>query len=147
LNFSFMNATGTSTGAMISLVEVPVAFMNEKFNLSRSKAAIITTLAIAVVGSVAALSNSATADFKLFGLTMFDLYDFVTSNILLPLGGLLIVIFVAWVWGKKKVEEALTNGGALQNKTVVNLFFGVTKYITPILVVIVLLSGLGFIKL
>lgn len=143
----FVLAIIAATGAMISLVEVPVAFMNEKFNLSRSKAAIITTLAIAVVGSVAALSNSATAHFKLFGLNMFDLYDFVTSNILLPLGGLLIVIFVTWVWGKKKVEEALTNGGALQNKTVVNLFFGVTKYITPILVVIVLLSGLGFIKL
>ncbi len=143
----FILAIIAATGAMISLVEVPVAFMNEKFNMSRAKAAIITTIAIAVVGSVAALSNSTMANFKLFGKTMFDLYDFLTSNILLPLGGLLIVIFVTWVWGKKKVDEALSNGGTLKNLPVINFFFTVAKFVTPILVAIVLLSGLGIIKL
>jgi NSS family neurotransmitter:Na+ symporter len=142
----FLLAIVAATGAMISLVEVPVAFLNEKLNWSRAKAAIVTTVAIALVGMPAALSNSLMANFKLFGKTMFDLFDFLTSNIMLPLGGLLIVIFIGWIWGKKKVEEALSNGGTLKNQAVINFFFTVAKFVTPVLVLIVMLSGLGIIK-
>jgi NSS family neurotransmitter:Na+ symporter len=77
-----------SIGAQISLVEVPVAFLEEKFHLSRKVASISTVVAIAVFGALAALSNSLLADVKLLGMTFFDLFDYTTSNILLPLGGL-----------------------------------------------------------
>ncbi len=134
-----------SIGAQISLIEVPVAFLEEKFNMSRAKSTLIIMLSIALVGSLAALSNSSMASVKLFGMTFFDLFDYATSNILLPLGGLFIAIFISWIWGKKKLESALSNNGQLANGRVIKVLYGTLLVVTPILITIVLLNGLKII--
>lgn len=85
---------------------------------------------------------SVLGDFKMFGLNMFDLYDFVSSNILLPVGGIFICIFAGWVWGSKRTRELLSNGGHLDNAAVVSGFLFVVKWVSPVLVTIVLLNGL-----
>ncbi|NPV75254.1 MAG: sodium-dependent transporter [Anaerolineae bacterium] len=139
----FLLAAVAATGAMISLVEVPVAFLNEQFKMSRSKATVLTTVAIAVFGSSAALSNSLLAGVQLFGMNLFDLYDFVSSNILLPLGGLLIVIFVGWFWGDDKVKAALSNNGSLKNQAIIAAYTVIVKFVTPLLVLVVMLRGLN----
>jgi len=141
----FILAAVAATGAMLSLFEVPVAFLDERCNMSRTTATIITPVALAAVGSTAALSSSTMADFRLFGMTMFDLFDYATSNVLLPLGGLLICLFVGWRWGWSQVKRDLSNGGTLNNERVARLFFGVAKFVTSVLVFIVLLNGLGVI--
>ena len=135
-----------ATGAMLSLFEVPVAYLVERLDWSRRKATLITAVALAVVGSTAALSSSTLADFKLLDRTMFDLFDFMSSNVLLPLGGLAITVFVGWRWGLPAVTKGLTNDGKLNNLPVVKAFFFVAKFVTPILVAVVLLNGLGIIK-
>ncbi|CAG0999496.1 hypothetical protein ANAEL_02847 [Anaerolineales bacterium] len=135
-----------SIGAQISLVEVPVAFLQEKFQFSRQKASIITVVGIAIVGSLAALSNSSLASAHVFGMTFFDLFDYATSNILLPLGGLFIAIFVGWVWGYKKLNDALSNHGTLSNQIIIKVLYGTLLVVTPILVAIVMLNGLKIIK-
>lgn len=129
-------------GAMLSIFEVPVAFLTEKAGLSRLLATVLTVLLLGLVGSTAALSNSVLADFKLFGMTMFDLFDFVTSNILLPVGGLFLSIFVGWVWGRKAIDSTLSNGAALSNTKIINAFSFVVRFVTPILVLLILLRGL-----
>jgi NSS family neurotransmitter:Na+ symporter len=75
------------------------------------------------------------------------IYDFVTSNVLLPLGGLFICLFVGWVWGYDQVAQALSNEGQLQNQRLTRLFFGLVKFVTPLLVLVVLLQGLKIIQL
>jgi NSS family neurotransmitter:Na+ symporter len=82
---------------------------------------------------------------KLFGLTFFDLYDFISSNILLPLGGLLITIFMAWVRGWLKFKEAVTNEGTIANAGGSKPVFTILKYISPVLVAVILLPGLNLI--
>lgn len=139
----FILAAIAATGAMLSIMEVPVAFLNEKLRWSRPAATLFTVMLLAVIGSTAALSGSLLADFKPFGKTMFDLFDFVTSNILLPVGGLFLAIFVGWVWGKKPLEETLNNGGSLKNQKVVNFFFFILRFVTPVLVLLILLNGLN----
>lgn len=134
-----------SVGAQVSLFEVTVAFINEKLNLSRKISTIITALGMAVFGAGAALSNSSLANFKILGLTPFDLFDYASSNILMPVGGLLICIFVGWVWGFENYKKALTNGGMLKNEALVKGLFFVTKFIAPVLVLLVLLNGLKII--
>ncbi len=142
----FFILTGiAATGAMLSLLEVPVAYLNEQFNMTRTKATMITVGLLALIGSTAALSNSTLANFKLFDKTMFDLFDYISSNILLPVGGLFICIFVGWVWGGKQVKDALSNEGKLNNEGIIRLFLGITKFIAPVLILIVLLDGLGVI--
>ena len=142
----FLLAAVASTGAMLSLSEVPVAFLNEQFKRPRAKGAIITSVLLALIGSTAALSSSVLADVSVFGMNFFDLYDYLSSNILLPLGGLFITLFVGWFWGFEKVKQALTNKGSLQNEKVVRGFFLIVKFVTPVLVVLVLLNGLGVLK-
>lgn len=139
----FILTAFAANGAMLSLIEVPVAFLSERLNFSRLKATLLTAVLLALIGSTAALSNSTLANFKLFGKTMFDLFDYLSSNIMLPVGGFFIAIFVGWVWGRKNVEAELSNHGLLQNKTLISAFLFILRFITPVLVAIILLSGLG----
>lgn len=143
----FVLAAIAATGAMLSLLEVPVAFLNERLRWPRPLATIVTTVILAAVGSLAALSSSTLANFKPFGKTMFDLYDYTTSNILLPVGGLFICLFVGWQWARREVVASLSNEGKLRNQRFVALFLGLVKFVTPVLVFVVLLNGLGVIKL
>lgn len=134
-----------SIGAMISLLEVPVAYLHEEKNWSRKNAALVSVLAIALLGSTATLSFSVLADFKLFNLNMFDLMDFASSNILMPLAGIFITLFVGYVLGAKKVIAELSNNGKLNNRKFVGVYLFIIRYITPVAILIVLLNGLELI--
>ncbi len=134
-----------SIGAQLSLLEVITAYLENTFNLSRKVGTAITVISLALVGSTAALSNSLLANVKLFGMNFFDLFDFGSSNILLPVGGFFITIFAGWFWGKKDYYAQVTNEGSLKNSRVVNLLFTITRYVSPVLVLIVLLRGLKII--
>ncbi|MFO7697769.1 MAG: sodium-dependent transporter [Anaerolineae bacterium] len=141
----FVLAAVAATGAMLSLFEVPVAYLVERYDWTRRKATISTAVALAVVGAGAALSNSTLADFKPLGKTLFDLFDFASSNVLLPVGGLAIALFVGWRWGAAEVSKRLTNEGSLGNAPVVRGVLIVLKFVTPVLLVLVLLNGLNII--
>lgn len=132
-----------SIGAMLSLLEVIVAYLQSGLNFSRKKATLITIISLAVIGSTAALSNSTLSEVKLFGKTFFDLFDYISSNLLLPIGGLFLAIFAGWVWGYPRFKEALSNQGSLKNEKVIRLIFIIVSFITPVLVLIILLGGLG----
>lgn len=142
----FLLTSFAAIGAMISLVEVVVAFLVNSLGMARNKATFATMAGMAVFGSLAALSNSTLSAVKVFGLTFFDFYDFTTSNILLPVGGLLLAIFTAWVWGWNKFNATTSNEGAIANTGVTRVVFTILKFVTPILVAIILLTGLKIIQ-
>ncbi len=139
----FVLAGVAATGAMLSLIEVPVAFLNEQFKLPRAVGAIITAVLLALIGSLAALSSSVLAGVSVFGKNFFDLFDYLSSNVLLPLGGLFITLFVGWFWGRGNIKQALTNDGTLNNEKLVQVFIVIVKFVTPLLVLLVLLNGFG----
>ncbi len=138
----FILAAVAATGAMLSLMEVPVLIIHERFGMSRPKATMLTIALLGVMGSCCALSNSTLADFKLFGMNMFDLFDFVSSNVLLPAGGIAIALFVGWDWGLAKFSRALGNEGQLDNKGIARAVFFLLRYVSPLLILIVMLKGL-----
>lgn len=131
-----------SVGAMLSLLEVPVAILSERLGLGRRRASLYTILAIAALGVPAALSQSLSAELKLFGMNPFDLFDFLSSNVLLPLGGILICLFVGWVYGLPEMERQLGNHGELRNGPVVKTVFLLVRFVTPLSIAAVLLHGL-----
>ncbi|MBB1073677.1 sodium-dependent transporter [Rhodoferax sp. 4810] len=138
----FVLAAIAATGAMLSLMEVPVVILHERMGLSRPKATLLTMVLLVILGSTSALSNSTLADFKLFGMTPFDLFDFVSSNVILPIGGIFIALFVGWVWGFDKFSRLLTNHGQLNNQPVARAVFFLLRYVSPALILIVMLKGL-----
>ncbi len=139
----FVLAAIASTGAMLSLFEVPVAYMVECHGMSRFKASVTCAVGLAAIGAPSALSGSVMADVKLFGLNMFDLCDFMSSNLLMPIGGFSICVFAAWVFGKDRISGALSNRGLLANQGISKVYTFLVAFVTPVLVAIVLLNGLG----
>lgn len=138
----FVLTAVASVGAMLSLLEVPVAILAERYGFGRKTASLLTILAVGALGLPAALSQGVAADLKLFGLNAFDLFDFLSSNVLLPLGGILICVFVGWFHGLPTLEKQLGNDGALANAGLVRVVFFLVRYVAPLSIAIVLLHGL-----
>ncbi len=134
-------------GAILSLFEVPVSYLVETRGHARQKAALLTAAGLLMLGIPAALSTNVLSSFTIFGLTVFDLCDFVSSNILLPVGGVAIALFVGWRWGKKAVQDAISNQGQLQNRRLIGAMVGVLRFFTPVAISVVLLDGLGVLNL
>ena len=132
----------------ISLLEVIVAYFTEELKLTRKAAVLIAFTIIGIFGTLSSLSNGVLADVKIFGKTFFDLFDYASSNVLLPVGGLLVVMFVGWRMKKADVLDELTNGGSITIKGFVLKWIIFTiKFLAPIAIALVLLSSIGFIKL
>jgi len=129
----------------VSVLEVVVAYFSEELNMKRGKATIIAAVAISIVGMFATLSFGPLKNALIFGRTIFDWFDYLSANILLPLGAILIVIFVGWYLGKKKVRDELSNQGELKG-SFVNVFMVIMKFIAPIAITLAFLYGLGLIS-
>jgi len=147
--FFFLTAIAATT-AMLSMVEVPVAYMSEEKKIPRKLAVIINSLIIFVVGTLASLSSSELSllgKVKVFGKTFFDLFDFASSNVLLPVGGFLIAVLTGYFINKDDLMNELSNNKALNYEKTINAFHFVLRYITPVLLIIVFFNSIGVIKL
>ncbi len=126
----------------ISVLEVVVAFFSEELNISRKMATILSSIAISVLGIFCTLSQGPMANLGFFGIDLFENLEYTSANILLPLGGLFIVLFVGWFLGKSNVSDELTNSHSLKV-----LFFPVfiflVRFVAPIAIAFVFLNGLG----
>lgn len=147
LTMFFVLAAIAATGAMISLLEVPVAYLTEELGWSRPLATVSSAGLMGVVGVLATLSTSTLAKTTVFGKTFFDLFDYASSNLVLPIGGILICLFVGWKLGRTQVLDEASNGGRLRNAAFLKAFTFVVRYVAPVAILIVLLNGLGVIKL
>lgn len=125
----------------ISLLEVVVAYLSEERHINRKWSTVWACVATLFIGSFASLSLMENTPFAIGGRTVFDLMDFVSSNILLPLGGVLIVIFVGWRLGKAKFFEEVTNEGTIKASLKKIIFF-IIRYLAPIAITIVFIRGL-----
>ncbi|HQA60108.1 MAG: sodium-dependent transporter [Tepidanaerobacteraceae bacterium] len=140
--FFFLLFLAALTSA-ISLLEPLIAYMIEEHGWSREKAALIIGGIIFIVGCFASLSMGPLSGFKIGGLVFFDQLDWVSNNLLLPIGGMLTALFISWIWGTKNVLNEVTNEGILDfglGKFWANVML---KFIAPALVFIVFLTGLN----
>lgn len=129
----------------ISLHEVVTAYLHEEFNFTRGKAARLVTTGCILLGILCSLSLGVTKEFTIFGLGMFDLFDFVTAKLMLPLGGLLISIFTGWYLDKKLVWSEITNNGTLKVPTYKLIIF-ILKCVAPIAISVIFINELGLLK-
>ena len=125
----------------ISLHEVVTAYLHEEFRLSRGKAARMVTGGCIVLGTLCSLSLGVGRDYTLAGMTLFDLFDFVTAKLMLPLGGLFIALFAGWYLDKKLLRDELTNHGALR-LPVYGLILFLLKFVAPIGIAFVFINEL-----
>jgi NSS family neurotransmitter:Na+ symporter len=130
----------------ISVLEVIVAFFVEELKMKRGAATWLATFSVSILGVFCVLSTSTMANFKILGKTVFELMEYTTANVLLPLGGFFIVIFVAWFFGSDKAKNELSNEGKLK-AAYIPLFIFIIKFVAPLAIAFVFLQGIGLINL
>ena len=123
----------------ISLIEPAVTMLIENFNMSRPQAAFWSGLVTWLLGLGTAFSFNIWAEVKLFGMNIFEQLDFLTSNLMLPLGGIGIAIFAGWLMTKETSQEEF----AMTSKAGYTTWQVLIRYIAPIAVTIVLLHAIG----
>lgn len=126
----------------ISILEVVVIYFVEELKMVRKKATILAAASISAVGIFAAASWGWASDLTLFGSNIFQLTDFATVNILLPVGGFFIVIFIGWFLKAGIAGDELSNSGSLRVRYLPAFMF-IVKFIAPIAIALVFLYNLG----
>jgi neurotransmitter:Na+ symporter, NSS family len=122
----------------ISLVEPAVSFLVENLGHSRVFAASVVAFAAWLLGIAALLSLNVWSGHTLFGKGVLDLLDYLTANILLPLGGMLIALFVGWRMRAASLRDELRLDG-----WPFALWHGLVRYVAPIAVLLVFLNAIG----
>jgi len=125
-----------------SMIEIIVAAVTKNDTRRRKKVTWVTGILIFIVGIPACLSYGALADVQLFHKTIFDLMDYTVSNILMPLGALLIAIYVSWKIPKKDLYAELKQGSNV-GYALFSICYFLLKYIVPIAIIIVFLDAAG----
>ena len=120
------------------------ALINEECNVSRQKATLWIIALTFILGVVCSMSIGPWKDHTVFGLTIFDLFDYVSANILLPGGGLLISLYVGYRLDRKIMINELTNDHSFRIWYFKPLIFAI-RYIAPVAIILIFLSGLGVI--
>lgn len=137
----FLLLTVAAITSSISILEVVVAYFSEELKLSRNVATIMAASFAILIGIICSLSFGIFSDYTFVCLNFFDLLDFIASNILLPLGGMFISLFIGWKLGKYAVFKEIAHGGTLQGYFL-SAFIFLTRYFAPIAIFLVFLHGL-----
>ncbi|MBD3671304.1 MAG: sodium-dependent transporter [Gammaproteobacteria bacterium] len=123
----------------ISLIEPAVTWLVETLHMDRVRASVYSGLAAWLLGIGTVFSFNLWSDVTFFGKTFFDLLDYLTANIMLPLGGLAIALFAGWIMVRGTVKEELK----LQHPRMFQLWYLLVRYVTPVAVIIVFISLQG----
>lgn len=128
----------------ISIAEVAILYLQDKFKLSRKKAVLLVLSPLFVLSPLCALSQGVLKHITLFGMTIFDFFDTVATNYMLPIVALLTCVYVGWVLPKKYFKDEITNNGSVAQKFYPVIFL-LVKYLAPLLIFgILMCKVIGF---
>ncbi len=129
----------------MSLLEVVVAYVSEEFRLRRRTATVIASLGVLAMATLCLVSQMPGSPLEVAGMNVFDLLDHVTSTYMIPIGGLLIVIFAGWVMNRTLFRQEMTNDGTY-GTGLYGLVRAMVKFIIPVVITILFLNQLGLIR-
>ena len=124
----------------ISLIEPMIIWMIEKYNITRIQAATISSGLAWLLGIGTIISFNIGSEIKIFNMNIFETLDYLTTNILLPLGGIMITIYVSWLISKESINKELN----IKSNILRYIWYFSARFIAPIAVIMVMLNALGF---
>ena len=134
----FLLLSVAAVTSMVGLVEPVVAYFNGARGWSRQRAVAVVTVALAVFSFVSVLSFNVWADVSVVGIPLADFLDLVPNQIMLPVGGLLITLFVGWVVSRELAAQEVALPATLQR-----VWHGSLKLVLPLVVAVILITGLA----
>ncbi len=136
----FMLLTIAALTSSVSLLEVVIAYLIDERKMRRAPAAIGAGTLIFIVGIACSLSMGVWSDFTIAGMNIFDFMDYSSSNVMLPVGGIAISLFVGWVILPRATQEATSQG--TQPFVWVKGWQFICRYVAPIAIAWILISGI-----
>lgn len=137
----FLLLTVAALTSTISLSEVSISLMQDRFKMSRSVACFTVILPLFFFSSICSLSQGILSFIKIGGLNIFDLLDTFATNILLPISSILLCIYVGWVLPHDFMKRELSNNGKMKSHIFPIILF-IVRYLAPILILTILLYKL-----
>ncbi len=132
----------------ISLMETVVSLLRDKAGWGRRKCCLIVFIGSIVIGLPSALGFGLLGDIRIGGMTLLDMFDFISNSVLMPIVALLTCLFVGYVLKPEALIEEMEIGGKFTTR---RLFTVIIKYVAPICIVLILISsvldGLGIVKI
>lgn len=125
----------------VSMLEMSAAIFVNKFNIRRPVACVALSALCLVLGTLCSLSFGCLGGVTVFGLTFFDLFDFVVAKLMMPIGALVMCVFVGWVVDKRVLREELTNGGTVRQPLYAVYLF-IVRFVAPICIALIFLNEL-----
>lgn len=135
----FILLTIAALTSSISLLEAPVLYLTEELNISRKKATIYLAIGGFVLCVIASLSLHSDTIFKIGGLSVFGLIDYISATFLMTIGGLLTVVFLGWKMKKEDFYDEFTNGGTV-NMRLRKIMYFIIKFLSPLAIAVILIT-------
>lgn len=126
----------------ISMLEMAAAYFHEELRVRRPVAALGVGAVCFVFGTFCSLSFGEWKDFTIFGLDIFNLFDFLVAKFMMPIGSLIMCVFVGWIADEKIVRNEITNEGKIQSWLYPAWHF-LVRFVAPVLIVLIFINELG----
>lgn len=140
----FLLLTLAALTSSLSLLEVVVSYLIDNRGWERKKAVAGSSIVLFIICIAASLSMGVWSGFTIMGMNIFDFLDWFANNLLLPIGGIFITLFVGWFMGKDKVKAEVTNDGTVKFP-IFEVWMFLCRIVIPAIIAAVLLSGIGII--
>lgn len=135
----FVMLVFAALSSSISLIEPAVAWLIENKNMDRKTACIWSGLAAWLLGLATVFSFNVWANFKIFDRSLFQLLDYLTANLMLPIGGFFIAVFAGWIMKQQHSEQELQMASVQSYR----LWKVLVSYVAPAAVFVVFLHVVG----
>ncbi len=126
----------------ISMLEMSAAYFHKNLNMYRPMAAVLVSVVCVVLGTFCSLSFGAWKDVTLFGMGFFDLFDYIVAKLIMPIGGMLMCVFLGWVVDEKVLRAEMTNNGTIKSPLYPTYRF-IIRYLAPIGIFLIFANELG----
>lgn len=136
----FLLLTVAALTSTISIAEVSVAFIRDRFRMSRPKAVLAVMLPLFLFSSVCSLSQGVLSHITVYGRNIFDFLDTLATNMMLPLVSIGLCIWLGWFAPKGLLTSQLSNNGTLRTWLIAPVRF-IIRYIAPVLILLVFICA------
>lgn len=141
----FLTIVVAAMTSCISLVEVGVAYLADRYGVRRPVASLAIFFLCGFVGILCSLSFGPLSHLTVGGMCLFDLFDWFASNILLLLAAFAVVIFVGFVMKKEDVRDEITNGGRFAlNAKIFDVLYVLIKWVAPVALILIFITNFIF---
>ena len=126
----------------ISMLEMVTAYFHANLHMSRPMAAVLVSVVSAILGIFCSWSFGSWKDVTLFGMGFFDLFDFLVAKLIMPVGGVLMCVFLGWVVDERVLRAEITNQGAIKSPLYAVYRF-IIRYVAPLCIFFIFANELG----